>query len=165
MAKVRTLFSMVVAHGLIYAIGGEDEFACMKLVEYYDPKKNAWTNTTPMIKPRAGAGVAVFNNAIYAVGGSTMFKYGDTDTVERYDLETKQWSLVRLGTKTKIYFRLPFSTSEPSRIFSFHEDHIDELFALSRYMRCVRELPDRSRRIRFRFTSSGFCGNLRRKDE
>lgn len=86
---------MVVAHDLIYAIGGEDEFKCMDSVEFYDPKMNVWQNTTPMIQPRASAGVAVLNNAIFAVGGSTMFKFGDTNTVERYDLDTKQWNLVR----------------------------------------------------------------------
>lgn len=63
-------------------------------VEYYDPKKNVWRNATPMIKARATAGVAVFNNAIYAIGGSTMLHFGDTETVERYDLDTRQWSLV-----------------------------------------------------------------------
>lgn len=99
MGNKRTLFSMVVADGLIYAIGGENELECTKLVEYYDPDKKVWMNTAPMIKPRASAGVAVLNNAIYAVGGSTVFKYGDTDTVERFDLDSKQWSLVRLRTK------------------------------------------------------------------
>lgn len=94
MEAKRTLFSMVVAHGLIYAIGGEDEFKCMNSVEFYDSKKNVWQNATPMIQPRASAGVAVLNNAIFAVGGSTMFKYGDTNTVERFDLDTKQWSSV-----------------------------------------------------------------------
>lgn len=68
---------MIVTHDLIYAIGGENEFECMKSVEFYDPKEKLWKNTTPMIKPRANAGVAIFNNAIYAVGGTTMFSDGD----------------------------------------------------------------------------------------
>lgn len=94
MATRRTLFSLVVARDLIYAVGGENEFECMNLVECYDPKRNLWENAPSMIKPRASAGVTVFNNAIYAVGGSTMFNFGDTNTVERYDLDTKQWTLV-----------------------------------------------------------------------
>lgn len=113
MGNKRTLFSMVVARDLIYAIGGENEFECMKSVEYYNPDKKVWMNTVPMIKPRASAGVAVLNDAIYAVGGSTVFKYGDTDTVERFDLDSKQWSLVRVRTKIEIdvIFNTIFSIS------------------------------------------------------
>lgn len=102
MGKKRTLFAMIVAHDLIYEIGGENKFECMKSVEYYDPKEKLWKDTAPMIKPRASAGVAIFNNAIYAVGGSTMFNYGDTDTVERFDLNTKQWCMVIMENQAQI---------------------------------------------------------------
>lgn len=90
----RTLFAMVAAHGLIYAIGGENDFRCLNSVEYYNPKTNDWIATTPMIKPRASAGVAVLNDAIYAVGGSMSYAAGETGTVERFDLDTKEWSMV-----------------------------------------------------------------------
>lgn len=96
MNSSRTLFSMVVAHGLIYAIGGENDLHCLNSVEYYDPMTNDWMDTTPMIKPRASAGVAVFNNAIYMVGGSMTFRASETNTVERFDLDTKVWSLVSI---------------------------------------------------------------------
>lgn len=95
----RTLFPMVVANGLIYAIGGENKLQCLSTVECYDPVTKLWQNTTPMIRPRASAGVAVLNNAIYAVGGSTMFKFGDTETVERFNLDTKEWNLASIGNK------------------------------------------------------------------
>lgn len=62
----------------------------MKLVECYDPKKNVRTYTTTIIKPKGSADVAVFNNAINAVEGSTMFKFDDTDTVERFDRYSKK---------------------------------------------------------------------------
>lgn len=95
MISSRTLFAMVVAHGLIYAIGGEHNFQCLNSVEYYNPKTDDWISTTPMIKPRANVGVAVLNNAIYAVGGSMSYRAGETNTVERFDLDTKEWSMVR----------------------------------------------------------------------
>lgn len=41
----------------------------------YDPENDFWTNSTPMLTPRSGAGVAVVNDLLYVIGGYGSRKY------------------------------------------------------------------------------------------
>jgi N-acetylneuraminic acid mutarotase len=69
------------------------------------PAENTWTQKAPMQVARSNLGVAVVNNRIYAIGGSTVSGYSpDTvgtdynaegwivDTNEEYDPQTDKWT-------------------------------------------------------------------------
>jgi N-acetylneuraminic acid mutarotase len=77
-ATARSYLGSGVANGKHYAIGGEAFGRPLQIfatVEQYDPVANAWTTMASMPTPRAGLGVASWNNLIYAVGG----RNGGTD--------------------------------------------------------------------------------------
>lgn len=94
MSTERCSFSMVILHGLIYAIGGESKRQILDSVEIYDPATKIWTNGPPMILRRKDASIAVHKNKIYAIGGSQQFLNGETVAVERYDFHKSNWTIV-----------------------------------------------------------------------
>lgn len=94
MLTERCNFSMVILHGLIYAIGGESKRQILDSVEIYDPARNIWMNGPPMILRRKDASVAVHKNKIYAIGGSQNFLTGKTVAVERFDFHKNNWTIV-----------------------------------------------------------------------
>jgi N-acetylneuraminic acid mutarotase len=57
----------------IYVIGGwnGDEIHGTNLTRIYDPEKDEWTQGLPMSTPRAGMGIAVVNDELYVIGGTT----------------------------------------------------------------------------------------------
>ncbi len=80
--------------GFFYAVGGRPVIADL---DRYDPATDTWTSLADMPTGRAGLGVAVVGNAIYAIGGRTgasPCSGGTLDTVERYDIATDTWSTV-----------------------------------------------------------------------
>ncbi len=87
--------------GLFYSLGGrvsgpgslarDDLWA-------YDRTTDLWTVLAPMLTARAGLGIAVQDNTIYAIGGRTGTGGPGTGgvlaTVEAYDIDTDTWTAV-----------------------------------------------------------------------
>jgi hypothetical protein len=97
------------AHGgLFYNIGGRDSLTTVTGARddiwAYDPASDTWNAAlTPMPTPRAGLGVAVVGNAIYAIGGRSATGGPCSgagipgfvlDAVERYDVASDTWTPV-----------------------------------------------------------------------
>lgn len=81
-----------VVNGNLYIIGGYTQnqnanpsIIVRNTVEAYDPLTNTWTTKAPMANARFGLGVAVINDIIYAVGGSSQ-------TLEAYNPTTNTWT-------------------------------------------------------------------------
>ncbi|XP_002733217.1 kelch-like protein 24 [Saccoglossus kowalevskii] len=82
----------VVLDGWVYALGGKDvNWASVTSVEKYNPAKNTWTETTPMIHTARKPGVTVCHGKIYVIGG-----YSDVNPPpsQCYDPLLDQWSIV-----------------------------------------------------------------------
>jgi N-acetylneuraminic acid mutarotase len=80
-------------NGKIYAIGGLllHAFNTYSGVnEEYDPATDTWVNRASMPTPRANFGIAVYQNKIYCIGGSTS-KGVATGVNEVYDPSTDTW--------------------------------------------------------------------------
>uniref|UniRef100_H2YHH7 BTB domain-containing protein n=1 Tax=Ciona savignyi TaxID=51511 RepID=H2YHH7_CIOSA len=98
MSVARSTVGVAVLHDKLYAVGGRDGSSCLRSVECFDPHTNKWTNCAPMSKRRGGVGVGVCGSHLYAIGGhdapasNQMSKL--SETVERYDPKTDQWSTV-----------------------------------------------------------------------
>lgn len=93
MINARCLFSLAVAHGFLYAIGGQDRKKNLKLVERYDADTDAWEKVRSMTLPLSSAAVAVHRNYIYIIGGATKYNLVETATVERFDGDS--WTTVK----------------------------------------------------------------------
>ena len=52
-------------------------------MEVYDPDQDLWSSVASMNVPRSGAGVASFDNFVYAIGGYTTNL--QLNSVERFD--------------------------------------------------------------------------------
>lgn len=85
--NARCLFSLAVAHGFLYTIGGQFGKKSLQLVGRHDADANAWEKVSPLkLKtPRSAPAVAVHRNFISIVGGATKYNPSETATVERYD--------------------------------------------------------------------------------
>ena len=65
----------------------------------YDPKADSWTNSTPMLTPRSGTGVAVVNDLLYVIGGYGSSKYrteNEKYTPSGYIPEFPSWTILPL---------------------------------------------------------------------
>jgi hypothetical protein len=87
-----------VSHGgLFYNVGGRFIGPRNDLWSYM-PALDIWTVLAPMPTARAGLGVAVVDNTIFAIGGRTGTSGpgngGVLATVEAYDVDTNTWSTV-----------------------------------------------------------------------
>jgi len=97
MNQVRKSHGLAVAHGCLYAFGGETgasnspfDYIGLDSVEYLDltfGNVNAWTTTTKMSSHRHGLGSATIYDKVYAIGGMASLGGQNTvlDTVERFD--------------------------------------------------------------------------------
>jgi hypothetical protein len=91
-----------VAHGgKFYAIGGRGPLGVLADNDRYDSATDTWVSLADMPTARAGLAVAVFGNAIYAIGGRdsgggpcSQGAGGEFATVERYDIDTDTWTTV-----------------------------------------------------------------------
>jgi len=93
MPTARAQLGVAVVNGKIYAIGGGNNTAAgptlLNVNEEYDPATNTWTTKEPMPTARQSFGIAVYENKIYCIGGSTN---GPRLAVnEVYDPATNTW--------------------------------------------------------------------------
>jgi N-acetylneuraminic acid mutarotase len=96
MPTARAFLGVAVVNGKIYAIGGGNNGnntvagpTLLNVNEEYDPVTNTWTTKEPMPTARQFFGIAVYNNKIYCIGGSTN---GPKLAVnEVYDPATNTW--------------------------------------------------------------------------
>jgi Kelch motif protein len=83
--------------GLFYTLGGRFIGARTDLWSY-NPVSDTWTVLSSMPVGRAGLGVAVVGDAIYAIGGRTATggpcTGGPLSDVERYDIASDTWTTV-----------------------------------------------------------------------
>jgi N-acetylneuraminic acid mutarotase len=70
--------------------GGRVSWTTSDAVFQYDPDNNAWTTRAPMSEPRGALAVAVLNDRVHAVGGSSK---GLSRLHEVYDPATNRWTL------------------------------------------------------------------------
>lgn len=98
----RSLLSLVVADKFLYAIGGlvklsggSNNIKPTQIVEKYDCSANLWTSVSKMITPRSAMAATFFKNYIYVMGGATKLNASETATVERFDVQTEEWSMVK----------------------------------------------------------------------
>jgi len=93
---------VAVVNGKIYAIGGSTESGYSTLIsgivdtnEEYDPLTDTWTFKESMPTPRARFAIAVYQNKIYCIGGTTSHSketgYVYTGANEVYDPATDTW--------------------------------------------------------------------------
>ncbi|XP_041762813.1 kelch-like ECH-associated protein 1B isoform X4 [Anopheles merus] len=103
--------------GTFYAVGGRNNSPGSSYdsdwVDRYNPVTERWRPCSPMSVPRNRVGVAVMDELLYAVGGSSGSDYHNT--VEYYDPETDRWTLVqpmqskRLGVGVAVVNRLLYA--------------------------------------------------------
>jgi N-acetylneuraminic acid mutarotase len=86
--------AVAVVNSRIYAIGGILLHGPINtrtgVNEEYNPITDTWTNQTTMPTPRVNFGIAVYQNKIYCIGGSTS-NAGVTGINEVYDPATDTW--------------------------------------------------------------------------
>ncbi|XP_060115965.1 kelch-like protein 13 [Heteronotia binoei] len=95
MSTVRGFHCMCAVGDKLYVIGGGhlrgkrhfDILSC----EYYSPSLDQWTSIAALLHSRIDAGVAVFENKIYVVGGSSWNNNRMVKTVQKYDPEKDEW--------------------------------------------------------------------------
>lgn len=93
MKEARADFSLIWANEFMYAIGGESGNNTVGTVEYYDENIGCWTETTSMPTARSAIGAALFGNYVYVLGGVSS-ECEDLNVVERFDINTHQWTKV-----------------------------------------------------------------------
>ncbi|MHC4323559.1 MAG: Kelch repeat-containing protein [Planctomycetota bacterium] len=93
MPTQRMVLSTSVVDGIIYAIGGVQDFQqpAFATVEAYDPETDAWTTKAPMPTPRGALSTCVVDGIIYAIGGGSDL-WSSLSTVEAYDPATNTWT-------------------------------------------------------------------------
>jgi len=97
-----------VVEGMLYAVGGRSNStgSVLNSVEKYDQMNDKWTVVKEMGTKRYGAGVAVMEGMLYAMGGSGPLSQwttvvGALNSIERYDANKNQWSQVSASLKSK----------------------------------------------------------------
>lgn len=88
---------------LMYVVGGEDGDSIYNSVEIFDPlatrHDQRWTNGNSMVMPRCNFGlVSIDQTNLYALGGHIGADI--TSTIERFDVQTGQWTLLPYCLKT-----------------------------------------------------------------
>lgn len=83
MTKHRSAAGVVQLNGQIYALGGHNGLSIFESVELYDPEKDTWSETVPMLTKRCRLGVATLGGKIYACGGYDGHSF--LKSVEVYD--------------------------------------------------------------------------------
>jgi N-acetylneuraminic acid mutarotase len=92
MPTARRLPAVIVADGIIYAIGGGGIISPVTgAVEAYDPKTDRWAPKTAMRTPRSAHAACAVDGIIYTIGG-LITGNNLVPTVEAYDPKTDQWT-------------------------------------------------------------------------
>jgi hypothetical protein len=114
MQQARGRLGVAVVNGRIYTIGGDIGFTLgwdydigthlvVGATEEYDPKTDLWTTKTPMPTARKFFAIAVYQNKIYCIGGST--RNSTTTVNEVYDPATDTWETKSSMPTPRIYLR------------------------------------------------------------
>lgn len=87
MNRKRYVASAAILNGLIYVVGGLNEFTrSSNLVESYDPRTDEWTVRMPLDKGKVRPALATFNGRLYAF----LIGHG----VREYDPVKNIWMMV-----------------------------------------------------------------------
>nr|CDJ86622.1 Kelch repeat type 1 domain containing protein [Haemonchus contortus] len=103
MGLCRSLHSVSVLDGCLYAVGGCENTTALNSVERIDPRVGIWEEVCPMLTRRWGHGSAVLHGELYVVGGHNG-NSGELGSAEKYDLRANKWTSVadmscsRVGT-------------------------------------------------------------------
>ncbi|MBX2883073.1 MAG: hypothetical protein KTR32_24180, partial [Granulosicoccus sp.] len=104
-------FQPVTLNGKIYVIGAlECCFPSEKVVpkiQIFDPKSKKWSDgaALPRNRLRGSAGVVVYNNKIYMVGGTTNgHNGGAVNWFDEYDPATKRWKTLKNAPTKRDHF-------------------------------------------------------------
>lgn len=98
MTQARGWHCMASLHHLIYAIGGSDDHADtterfdILQVEAYDPHEGQWTSVAPLLLPNSEAGLAVWAEKIYILGGYSWEGMAFSRATQVYDPDKGAWS-------------------------------------------------------------------------
>ncbi|KAL2716917.1 uncharacterized protein V1478_012617 [Vespula squamosa] len=93
MLTPRKNFSLVVSHGKMYAIGGQDRNGiALRSAEAFDPLESTWREIQPMCTARVGAAGIKYRDFIWVAGGMTKSKKElFSKDVECYDPIKNSW--------------------------------------------------------------------------
>ena len=121
----------VLAPKRIYVISGRPSKSLdpCDLNQVYDPVKDVWTTGAPILTPRDGLAVAVVNDKLYAIGGSTGFLRPLTANNEQYTpsgFGTAPPTISIVSPENKTYtvnnVSLTFTVSEPTSWIGYSLD-------------------------------------------
>lgn len=88
MSQTRKNLAAAEVGGILYAVGGDNDFVFRGRADAYDPETDTWTlKPASMIRPRSLAAAAALGGIIYVVGGDGF------GTVEAYDPANDTWTL------------------------------------------------------------------------
>lgn len=90
MNQRRKNLAVVELDGIVYAIGGDNDFVHFTTNEAYDPATNSWSTRAPMPTPRAFPMAAAVDGILYVIGGENAL--GPRTSVEAYDPVSNSWS-------------------------------------------------------------------------
>ncbi|XP_067684796.1 kelch-like protein 28 [Haliotis asinina] len=94
MYHMRMYHSVAVLGGVLYAIGGQNEFGeSLPFVEFYNPDTDTWGEVSAMTEAKIGAAAAGHRGLVYVVGGflETENEKVVLGTVECYDPRKNRW--------------------------------------------------------------------------
>uniref|UniRef100_A0A7I5E9I7 BACK domain-containing protein n=1 Tax=Haemonchus contortus TaxID=6289 RepID=A0A7I5E9I7_HAECO len=93
MGLCRSLHSVSVLDGCLYAVGGCENAIALNSVERIDPRVGIWEEVCPMSTRRWGHGSAVLHGELYVAGGHNG-NSGELGSAEKYDLRANKWTSV-----------------------------------------------------------------------
>lgn len=98
MSLARGWHCMASLDHLIYAIGGSDDhedtterFDILR-VESYDPRRGQWTQVAPLLMPNSEAGLAVWAQRIYVLGGYSWESMAFSRVTQVYNPDKDTWT-------------------------------------------------------------------------
>ena len=90
MARARKEHKVVAYKEKLFVFGGSDvDGGSLNSVEMYSPNANRFVSMAPMRLGRSDFACCRAGSKVYVIGGFT--NYGQTDTVEIYDLNADTW--------------------------------------------------------------------------
>jgi len=89
----RSFFGCAVLEGKIYVAGGCTSSGVTESVEVFDPLSNTWEEVASLHVARSECGMVALGRRLCLAGG-TDAGFEETDAVELFDLDTRQWHTV-----------------------------------------------------------------------
>eukprot|EP00058_Branchiostoma_floridae_P025663 XP_002611153.1 hypothetical protein BRAFLDRAFT_88448 [Branchiostoma floridae] len=90
MHDARSGHNMCSVGGDIYVIGG----CAVSTMERYSREDDSWRFLAPVLSPQTGAGIAVFRDKIYILGGINWNTWKFSSEIQGYDMEGNTWTVV-----------------------------------------------------------------------